>query len=165
MEKIFSHFLSFDENSKVWIFMAENPLQEEVLELARKALNSFISQWQAHGSDLHAGFELLESRFIVICVDESKAGASGCSIDSLMRFMQGLEREIENPLTNRMLVAWKATENSEIKVEKLHQFKMMLKNGEINSDALVYDNSISDLYQFRHQWKRKLKDSWASKFL
>ena len=57
-------------------------------------VDAFLGVWAAHGHPLRSARELRESRFLIIAVDEAAAGASGCSIDALVREIRGLEAQL-----------------------------------------------------------------------
>ena len=51
--------------------------------------------------------EIRYNRFIILIVDESHAGASGCSIDKSVHFMQQLEQEYGINLFDRFNLAYR----------------------------------------------------------
>ena len=53
-----------------------------------------IGQWAAHDVPLTTARDLRYDQFIFGAVDERAAGASGCSIDALVRRMKGLQAEL-----------------------------------------------------------------------
>lgn len=158
-----SYFLDYPAEAKLWIFMAEKPLNVPEQEVVTTYMTQFVPQWKAHGNTLQAGFELIENQFLVVVVDETPAAASGCSIDTLTRFVQEIEKKIGISFTNRMLVTYQ--ENSEFITEKLSVFKNRVKNGELAENTLVYNNSVSNLNDFWDNWEQPLAESWAKGLL
>ena len=72
--------VSFDQlpdSSRVWIYQANRSFTEEELIEIRSKLDSFIEQWTAHGSDLHAGYSIEYKRFIVIGLNQDLNIATG----------------------------------------------------------------------------------------
>ena len=59
---------------------------------------------------LTAGVTILENHFIVVALDEGKNGASGCSIDTLQKTIQELEKDLSIALMNRLNVFCKIGE-------------------------------------------------------
>lgn len=157
------YFDDFNTQSKVWIFMAETTFSDKDLNFIIPSLEKFLSQWNTHGSYIKSGFELIENQFIVIIADETISPASGCSIDSLLRFIKWLENKLGCSLTNRMNIAYKKSEK--LCVTDLFSFKKAIKNGEILHNCKVYNNSISTLADFREQWLLPLEKSWARRFV
>jgi hypothetical protein len=63
----------------------------------------------------------------VVCVDEEKEMASGCSIDALGKMWE-IDEEYQLGLFDRMKASF--VENGEVKTLKLIDFKAKLRNGE-----------------------------------
>ncbi len=84
--------LLFDElppDARVWIFGAERPLVDTERARVLDEGDAFIGQWAAHDVPLTTARDLRYDQFIFVAVDERAAGASGCSIDALVRRMTG----------------------------------------------------------------------------
>ena len=94
--------MSFDElppDARVWIFGAERPLVETERARVLDEVDAFIGQWAAR--------DLRYDQFIFVAVDERAAGASGCSIDALVRRMKGLQAELGVELVNHAPVLYR----------------------------------------------------------
>ncbi len=122
------------------------------------AVNHFAKAWTAHGSNLKASGEVRFNRFIILMVDESHAGASGCSIDKSVHFIKSLEQQFDVEFFNRLLFAWK--ERDEIHVSTLSAFPALYNNHEITDETIVFDNNVTTKKQFDERWLVILRDSW-----
>ena len=89
-----SYFRDFPAESKLWIFMADRKLEEVESQVLTFHMDQFMPQWNAHGSEIKAGYEIIHHQFLVVVADESSVTASGCSIDSLTRFVKMIEEKI-----------------------------------------------------------------------
>src|SRR4030095_10031854 len=89
---------SLPDDARVWVFGAANELTAPASDRLLAAVDEFLAQWNAHGSPLRCGREWREGRFLAIGVDQSTAGASGCSIDGLFRTLGRLEPELGTSL-------------------------------------------------------------------
>lgn len=158
-----SYFVGYPAQSKLWVFMAERKLNTVEKKVVNTYMQQFIPQWHAHGSALKAGYELIYDQFLVVAVDESPASASGCSIDSLTRYVQMMESKLGISFTDRMLVGYE-TENG-IETEKLSEFKAKVKNGELSGDTVIFNNSVFSLNEFWDEWQQPLDKSWAANLL
>lgn len=139
-------FEHLPDSSRVWIYTADRSLSEYKTEIDQK-LKSFVSQWAAHGSQLFGDAELLNDYFVVLAVDESRVGASGCSIDSSVGFIRLLAKEYETDLFNRMNVVIRiAGENKLVRFHDLANF----------ADASVFDPMITNLADLRKNWLRPI---------
>ena len=159
LTKVQSYFIDYPSESKIWIFMAERPLNLVETDVVHTYMRQFIPQWKAHGNALKADFEFIDNQFLVVIVDETPAAASGCSIDSMTRFVKEIEKKLGISFTNRMLVTYK--ENGEFITEPLSKFQKRVHQGEIAENTIVYNNSVSTLSDFWDQWQLPLAKSWA----
>ena len=100
-----------------------------------------------------------QNQFIVICVDEEKEAASGCSIDALGQVMREIDAEFQLGLFDRMKASF--VENGEVKTMKLQDFRKGLKEGEISQDIEVFDFSKNTYVAFLSDFLMPLKKSWA----
>jgi hypothetical protein len=132
-------FSGFHESSKVWIYTSPRPFTSIEIDFIRQELISFCSNWAAHGSQLKAGGDVLDGRFIVLIADESQTTASGCSIDTSVRFIKQLSQELGLDLFNRMYFYSKEG-------DKIHFSELK------DSSVLVYNSLATSLRGLRMQW-------------
>jgi hypothetical protein len=150
--------MQFSENSRVWVYQADRKLNDaEALQLQQQ-LNSFTQGWTAHNNALKAGAELRYNRFIVLVVDESQAGASGCSIDKSVNFMKQLEQHYNINLFDRFNLAYR--NGDEILSAPRAQFEDLIKQGAINQDTIVFNNLVQTLAELNTKWEVPFKKSW-----
>lgn len=144
---------------RVIIYPASRPFTTKESKVIAEKLYDFLRDWAAHGNELSASFKIEKNQFIIICVDEEKEEASGCSIDTLGRFMKEIDNEFELGLFDRMKASF--VENGEIKTLKLQDFKKGLKDGSISKDIEVFDFSKGTYVAFLSDFLLPLKRSWA----
>jgi hypothetical protein len=101
------------DETRVWIYQASRALNDDELQELRTALVRFVADWTSHNHKLNAFGEIFHKRFIVLMVDESQAGASGCSIDKSVYFIKEVEKAFEINLFDRMTFTYR--EGNEIK--------------------------------------------------
>lgn len=88
--------------TKIWLYQTNKPILGALEETLQNHLNLFAAQWQAHGKNLEAKF-WFHNPFLLVCeVDESVWGASGCSIDSKVRFLKELGAKFDVDFFVRM---------------------------------------------------------------
>ena len=100
-------FDSFPENSQVWIYSSTRFFTNVEEDFITSNLDQFINQWATHGTELFAKGAILHHSFIVIVADENKVKSSGCSIDSSVRFIKDLGKELNIDFFNRMSILLK----------------------------------------------------------
>lgn len=150
-------------DAKIWIFQSTRNFNEEEITEIEQKLDSFMLEWNAHGTALTGSYAIPYDRFIVVAVDENKAMASGCSIDSMTRQIKALEEKYNFGLLNRMLVSYKIDE--EITTLPLSEFKQKVKTNQIPDSASVFHNGITKLSDFEESWESPLHESWVKHLL
>ena len=142
------------DQSRIWIYAAEQKLTQDQENHILKVISAHLQNWEAHKVPLTAGVTILENRFIVVALDESENGASGCSIDTLQKLIQNLEKELSVSLLNRMNVFCKI----EDEIHCIPSFKL---SAFANKDTLFYDLTIltkSDL----NSYLKPISEGWCA---
>jgi hypothetical protein len=149
-----------DGGARIWVFQSSQQISAESAEKIRTTLNTFLENWAAHGQALFSGFEIRNERFIIVAVDEAQAGATGCSIDSMMKVIQEVDAAFDLNLLDRMKIAYWVDRG--IVETSVHSFSESLKAGQINPDTIVFNNVITTLEDLKTKWQVPVRDSWAS---
>lgn len=144
---------------RVIIYPASRSFTPKESKVITEKLYDFLSTWAAHGKPLSSSFKIEKNQFIVVCVDEEKEAASGCSIDALGQVMKAIDEEFQLGLFDRMKASF--VENGEVKTLKLQDFRKGLRDGEISSDIQVFDFSKNTYVAFLSDFLLPLKRSWA----
>lgn len=152
-----------DDHSRVWIYQSNKELTDIEAEQIRTLLADFTEQWTSHNRMLKAYSNIYYNRFLVMMVDETQADASGCSIDKSVHFIQYLEKRFGIHLLDRMLFTWKQGEK--IKIAPKDEFSDLYQDGQISDDTLVFDNLVSEKWQFEKSWIKPLKESWHKRLV
>ncbi|WP_374951854.1 ABC transporter ATPase [Mucilaginibacter sp.] len=150
--------MEFSSQSRVWIYQSDRKLTADELVQVQMQLDNFTRGWTAHNNQLKAKAEIRYSRFLVLIVDESQAGASGCSIDKSVNFMKQLEQEFGLSLFDRFNLAYR--DGNEIISVPRHQFEDLLKNGTITTETIVFNNLVQNVAELETKWEVPFKDSW-----
>lgn len=143
---------------RIWIYQADRILSQEESAQISAELVAFADQWKVHGKPLSASAELRDNLFVILKVDEDIAAASGCSVDSSVRFLKGLEERYAVQLFDRMQFAYRSAKG--IGVVNRSGFEKLLAAGEIDDNTLVFDNTITYDHQLESEWAVPFKDSW-----
>jgi len=153
--------MQFSENSRVWIYQSDKELTDAQVIQLQVQLDNFTTGWTAHNNQLKAKAEIRYNRFILLIVDESQAGASGCSIDNSVHFMKQIEQQFGINLFDRFNLAYRS--GSEITSVQRDAFEALLKNGTITNNTIVFNNLAKDLTELEHNWEVPFKDSWHAR--
>lgn len=153
--------MEFSPSSKVWIYQSNRELTETERAKAQQLLNNFANGWTAHNQQLKAAAKILYKRFILLIVDETQAGASGCSIDKSVHFMKSLEDEFGIDLFDRFNTAY--VEDNQILTANREGFENLLKQGKVNQETIVFNNLVANFQDFQTKWQVPLKNSWHAR--
>ena len=144
------------DSSRVWIFAANRPLEESEIFDIKSLLKSFVDQWQSHGKDLCAGFEIIHESIIVVAVDESQEPPSGCSIDKVFRLLA----QTNIDFLQRTLL-WIPFCNT-VKIITPELAINLFKSGELNEKSLIINTLVDTLEAARNQLYIPLGESWMA---
>lgn len=162
-EKEFQLPTELSPESRVWIYQAERDLTQAEVNKMTKELADFVREWAAHGKNLQADFRIFFNRFICLFVDESAHGASGCSIDSSVHFVQNLEKKYGIQLMQRTQVAY--IKDDQIHTTEMNEFSNLARKGEVDSSTLVFNNLVKNLGEMESGWIIPASKSWHFRLL
>jgi len=144
---------------RVIIYPASRPFTAKETKTISEKLFDFLATWAAHGKPLSSSFKIEKNQFIVVCVDEEKEAASGCSIDALGGVIRSLDEEFSLGFFDRMKACF--MEEGAVRTMPLVEFRNAIKNKELKEDIEVFDFSKNTYVNFLSDFLLPLKRSWA----
>lgn len=154
---------NFSKDSRVWVYQASRLLTiAEALE-AEEMIEEFCKDWKSHGADVDAYGNLFFGQFLILMADETRAGVSGCSTDSSMRFVKTLEQKFGVDFFDRNNLAFIVKDK--IQLLPLSQLKYAFENNFITAETLYFNNTVLNKEQLENNWIIPVKDSWLAKRL
>ena len=160
---MFIEFKDLPKKSRVWIYQSDRAFTKNEIELISLKAEDFINSWTRHGDDLKGSFTIKYDQFLVLAVDESFNNVSGCSIDSSVRFVQVIEKDLQLDLTDKMNITFKDGDN--INLVKLSEFQLFAKQQKITAKTIVFNNMVNTKEDFENNWEVPAKESWHKRFL
>jgi hypothetical protein len=154
---------SFPDQSRIWIYQATTTADPDSVGKINQAIVDFTREWTSHNLQLRATGGLLHGRFVVLIVDESQAGTSGCSIDKSVYFIKHLEEKYNLDLLNRLYFAY--LDQGEVKVVHKGKLTEFYQEGRISEETLFFDNLVKTKGEFVDRWIVPLKKSWIKRML
>jgi len=148
-------------HSRVWVYQSDRKLSAAEIEAVSEKTKQFLETWTAHDQKLKASFEIRYNLFLILMIDEKVAGASGCSIDKSVHFIQSLEKEFNFSLLNRMLFAVKKRDS--VEVLSKNNFEKQLVLGELNDNTIVFNNLVQTREELKTKWEVPMIESWHKK--
>ncbi len=160
---MFIPFSDLPDSSRVWIYQSNRSFSDQELQEINSKLEEFITQWTAHGADLKASFDIKYKRFITLALDQKLNAATGCSIDSSVKFIQQLEKDYNVDLLDKMNVSYKQGEF--VAYKTLTDFRKMAKEKAVSKNTIVFNNLVNTKAEYLEEWEVPASDSWHNRFL
>jgi hypothetical protein len=157
-------FEDLPDSARTWVFGADRSLDQGATDLLLGEVDRFLSQWHAHGSPLAAARDWKYGRFLTVAVDQSTAGASGCSIDGLFRSLKAMEPRLGASLVTSGLVFYRGKRGSIETVDR-ERFTALSAEGKINRKTRVFDPTVTTLGEWRARFELDAAQSWHSGLL
>ena len=157
-------FKLLSDSSKLWVFQSDKIITPSNQKFLIDEICPFLNDWSSHGAEIKASFEIRYNLFLIVSVDEEINSASGCSIDKLTNFIIHLSEEIGVDFFNRLNIAYKS-KSDKINLQSLSNFKILISEGKINEESIVFNNLIKTKKDYIEQWEVQLKNSWHKTLL
>ena len=145
-------FDSLPDSARVWIFGADQRLSEDAATALMRDVGDHLADWKAHGEPLTVGSQLIDDRFLVVAVDQSTAGASGCSIDGLFRVLQAVQSRLGTNLVGGGRLFYRDGQG-QVQCAPRADLDELRASGAITKDTVVFDTTITDLGTFRRKFE------------
>lgn len=155
--------MKLSDQSRVWLYLSSREFTEQEVPELNSLIREFCDQWAAHGVNLVAAGEVLHRRVIELMVDETHAGASGCSIDSSVQFIREMERRYNTRLFDRTLVAY--LQDGLFQVVTLPQAKQLIRDGKLTEGTPVINTVVTSKKELDERLVIPLGESWLARYL
>jgi hypothetical protein len=148
-------FDSLPDSARVWIFGSDKQLSDDAATALMREVSDHLANWKAHGEPLTVGSQLLDDRFLVVAVDQSTTGASGCSIDGLFRVLQAVQSKLGANIVGGGRLFYR-DHHGDIQCAPRADLEELRSSGVITKDTVVFDTTITDLGTFRTKFEGTL---------
>lgn len=156
------NFRDLPETARVWIYQSDKTLESGQIDYINEQAELFCEQWAAHSTPLKSAYKILHDKFLVLAVDEGFNTASGCSIDSSVRFVKGIEQHLALNFFDRTQVAFLIDEN--VFTTALHSIKDEISSGKIEPETLTFNLQAQNIAEFQNSWLLPAQDSWMKRY-
>lgn len=153
---------NFSPLSRIWVYQSSRPFDSAEQTQIDAELKAFAKQWAAHNIQLKATGFVAEGRIVILAVDETNAGASGCSIDTSVHFIQSLEKKYHCALFDRTIVNYFSDKG--VETVHLSELSALYQKALIQDDTLVIDPLVQNKSDFETGFKIPLGKSWLHNF-
>lgn len=155
-------FKDMPEDSRIWVYQAARQFTAPEKELITSRLSAFCDGWNTHGNRMPTSFQILDDQLLVLAVDESGLGASGCSIDSSVRILRELENLLDINITDQGKVTFKSN-SGKLTVASALGIKSKVASGEIDSQTLVINPKMQSKKDLESVWVLAA-NSWLNRY-
>ncbi|OYX23505.1 MAG: hypothetical protein B7Z16_02440 [Algoriphagus sp. 32-45-6] len=155
-------FEQLPAHSRVWIYQAERILTEKEIEIVKQRLTRFCEGWNTHGNGMPTSFDIFDQQILILAVDESGLGASGCSIDSSVKVLRELESMLGVNLTDQGKVSVRNS-SGDLKVFPALGLKSKVQAGELTLEQEVINPLIRTKADLHQLWQ-PVRNSWLNKY-
>jgi hypothetical protein len=155
-------FKDLPESARVWIYQSDKNLELSQIENLAEQAKAFCEQWSAHSTPLKSAYKILHDKFLVLAVDEGFNMASGCSIDSSVRFVKGIEQQIGVNFFDRTQVAFLIDDT--VYTTGLNSIKDEIISGKIEPDTLTFNLQAENVAEFHSKWLVPAQESWMKRY-
>lgn len=152
------------DSSRAWVFGSDRALDPSAEDLLLREVDRFLAQWHAHGAPLTTARDWKYGRFLTVAVDQSTAGASGCSIDGLFRALKSLESRLGASLVTSGLVYFQDAKG-QIQAVDRERFAALGGEGKIKPNTRVFDTTVTTLGEWRARFELDAEKSWHAGLL
>ena len=147
-------FDRISDDSRLWVYGSETKLTSEQKEYILQKIEDYLKDWEYHKKPLTAAVTILKDHFIIVALDSLEYGVGGCSIDSLQRILQELEKELNISLLNRLNVFCRID-------DKIHCIPTTKLSENANKETLFYDLTIQKKSELSN-WLKRIEDGWCA---
>lgn len=155
-------FENMPSDARVWIYQANNELNDSSKDVLSKKIIAFLNDWESHGNSLKASWKIFFDRFLVIVVDEKYNAISGCSIDKSVHYLKNIENELGIGFLGKSSIA--VNEKNNVSIFDLKDLKKIIKEGKITPESIIFNNLVPTLADLDTNWQQPAKQTWLSRY-
>ena len=152
------------DDARVWVFGGANEVPAPAADRLLRAVDEFLDQWHAHGSPLVCARDWRDNRFLSVGVDQSTAGASGCSIDGMFRTLSRLESELGTTMLGGGRVYYRDADGT-VHATTRKAFNELGRDGRVGPDTRVFDTALTTAAGWRDAFERPVRESWHAELI
>lgn len=150
-------------HTRVWIYQSNRNFTNEETQWLHAVCKEFVENWSSHGKDLASGYDIRYDRFLILAVDESAAGASGCSIDKSVHLIRQIEQQLGISLTARTQITY-LNEAGKVESFELNDLKDLLAENKISTSTRFFNNLVATKADLDDHWLTPIAGSWMERF-
>ena len=155
---------TFSPDSRVWVYTSNRRLTDAETEAVQQAVQAFTKEWTAHNHALKATAEVFDNQCILLMVDETQAGASGCSIDKSVHFLEDLGSKIGADFFERMRFAW-VNEAGALQFADRSELSAARQQGNVTDSTPMLNTMVQSRRDMLDKWLVPFSQSWHKRIV
>ena len=158
-------YIPFDQLSdeaRIWVYQANRHLEDEKIKEILQRAHDFLAQWTSHGRPLQCSAESFYNQFLVLAVEESFQGTTGCAVDASIQFIRDLEQIFCVDFLSKTHITFRKNEKNFL--VPLSQLQAHIQKGTVSDSTFVFDNTITKKKELACKWLMRADASWLGKY-
>ena len=151
------------DTCRIWLYQSSAVLSTEQIAHIEEEGRKFCATWTSHQQQMSAEVHVLYGAVLMIILDESKAGASGCGIDKSVGFVRSMEQYCGLDFFDRLRMVFPSEGANGSLVSGTSELAAYLEKSVITPDSMVVNTLVQTLGEFRRDGIVPLSDSWWGK--
>ncbi len=155
-------FSSLTQEAKIWIYPSSRKFYAHEIDEIELKIQNFVSEWKKEDHDFKCSYQFLHNRFIIIAAEDENFSVTNLDMDSQVEFIIELQNLYKVSLLDKMNVCFKQGEY--IQYKELKEFKQLVKHRAVTTKTIIFDNLVSNKYDFENYWEIPIAESWYNRF-
>lgn len=160
---MFVDYKEISDDAKVWVYPSSRKFYDTEIEDVENQIKLFVENWKNDDESFKTSYQFLHNRFVILVADDSKNTLTNQDLDEAVSFIFKLQNKYDVQLLDRMNVCFK--QGKFIQYKELKDFKKLLKNKAITGKTIIFDNLVTNNYDFKNYWELPIEDSWYNRYL
>lgn len=157
-----TEFNLLSEESKVWVYPSSRKFYPHEIDEVELKIKNFVSSWKKETKDFKCSYQFLYNRFIIIAAEDENFSVTNLDMDSQVEFIINLQNTYNVSLLDKMNVCFKQGEY--VQYKELKEFKQLVKHKAVTNKTIIFDNLITNKYDFENYWEIPIQESWYNRF-
>lgn len=156
-------FPSLPDHTRLWVYVAAEPLSDDVQDQLRKQLDAFLAGWTSHQYPVRGQASVQDDRIVMIAATVDGGTVSGCGIDASVNALEEAASDLGISWASPLDIVYRDA-NGRVCVASRSAFRTLVSNNDITGATPVFDPSITRLEALRAgEFERPAVDSWHSR--
>ena len=157
-----TEFNLLSEEAKVWIYPSSRKFYPHEIGEIEFKIKNFVSSWKKETKDFKCSYQFLYNRFIIFAAEGENLPVTNLDINSQLEFIINLQNNYKVSLLDRMNVCFK--QGDYVQYKELKDFKQLVKHRAVTEKTIIFDNLVTNKYDFENYWEIPIEESWYNRF-